>query len=75
MDALEQEHERKMQQEEFTLLNRNMNDKMLKLRAYEAFKDIYGGRSVNEIKLVDTGSEASMNSAIARFSALFNSQK
>ncbi len=64
-----------MQQEEFTLLSRNMNDKLLRLRAYDTVKEIYAGRYVNEVKMIDMGTENSMNSALGKFSAIFHGQQ
>ena len=75
LKELEAEHERQMQQEEFILLSRNMNDKLLHLRAIDATKQIYAGRYINEFNVMDLGTEDSMNNAIGKFSAIFHRQK
>ena len=41
MESLDLAHTRKMREEEFRMLSRNMNDKLLKIKTLDAVKDIY----------------------------------
>lgn len=55
MEALDLAHRRKMREEEFRMLSRNMSDKLLKIKALDAVKDIYDSMSVGNRKIVQIG--------------------
>ncbi len=60
-----------MKEENYKLLSRNMNEKLLKVKALDTVKEVYGTMSVGSMSLVQMGGEKDIvANMMSRMSAL-----